>query len=134
MDEFGVFANQPFEGCEALGFEEAKGKGAVDLIDADLQAENGVKVDRDVDQDVDIVGETLPGEMLKVADADGAFSPGFGLDLCDKRIGVRIFFDQVEAVIVLIRAKGMVSDVSDDPEGELVEFVVDGLRDGGGQL
>lgn len=132
--EFGVFPDKSGEGSLAFLFETAEGEIAVDVIDIELQAKNGVEIDRYVDQYIDVIGEALSGEGLKIADTCGSFSPGFCLHFCDDGIGDGILFDEIEVMVIFICAKGMVRDVCDDPKAGFAECFVQRLRDGSGKL
>src|SRR5258708_23322914 len=106
----------------------------MNFIEVELEGENRVEVDGNINQHIDIVGKALSGEGLAIGDADGAFSLGFGLDFCDERIRGRIFFDQIEVMVIFVRPKGVIGNVCDYPKGEVVESFVQRLRDGGGEL
>jgi hypothetical protein len=133
-DEIGVLADEPGEGGLALLFELAQGEIAVDADDAQLEAEDGVVFDGDVDEDIYIIGKSLAGDAFEAGDAGRAPAPGFCLYPGDKGVGGRVFFDQVEAVVVLFLAEGMAGNVCDNPECKTLEGVVQRLRDIGGEL
>ena len=132
--KFGVLADEPGEGGLALLFELAEGKIAVDLDQAELEAEDGVVFDGDVDKNVDIIRKTLAGGAFKAGNTGRAPAPGFCLYLGDESVGSGVFFDQVEAVVVLFLAEGMTGNVCDNPECKALEGVVQRLRDVGREL
>jgi hypothetical protein len=133
-DEIGVLADEPGECGLALLFELAQGKVAVDPDHAQLEAEDGVVFDGDVDKNIYIIGKPLAGGAFKAGDAGRALAPGLCLYPGDKGIGRGVFFDQVEAVVVLFLAEGMTGDVCDNPEREALKGVVQRLRDVGREL
>ena len=91
-------------------------------------------IDGDIDEDLDIVGEALAGDMLEVADAEGAFAPGLGRYFCQEGAGTRVFFHQVKMMIVLIGLEGMACHVRDDPEVTIPEDIIQRRGDMGGEL
>ena len=91
-------------------------------------------LDGDVDENIYIIGKALAGSALEAGNAGRAFAPGFCLYFCDEGVGCGVFFDQVEAVVVLFLAEGMTGNVCDNPECKALEGVVQRLRDIGREL
>ena len=131
-DKTGVFADEAGEGGLALLFELAEGKIAVDLVDVQLEAEDGVVFDGHIYKNINIIGKALPGNVLEVCDAGSASAPGFRLDPGDEGVGSCVLFDQVKAVVILFLSVGMACYVCYDPETKAPEGVVQRLRDIGG--
>jgi hypothetical protein len=133
-DKTGVFADEAGEGGLALLLKLAECKIAVDLVDVQLQAEDGVVFDGDVDKNIYVICKSLAGEVLEAGDAGGASAPCFRLYFGDEGIGGRVLFDQLKAVVVLFLPEGMACYVCYDPETKAPEGVVQRLGDIGGEL
>jgi len=131
-DKTWVFADEACEGGLALLFELAECKIAVDLVDVQLQAEDGMVFDGDVDKDIYIIGKPLAGDALEAGDAGSASAPCFRLYFGDEGVGGRVLFDEVKAVVILFLPEGMACYVCYDPETKAPEGVVQRLRDIGG--